>query len=266
MSKTGLNRIITDKFYTKEEVVLECLKYIPKIEKDDLVIEPSAGNGSFSDKLREHYNIIAIDIIPEKEYILKQDFFNFNPPDIRGKIHTIGNPPFGRQSSLAKKFIKRSCSFSDTISFILPKSFKKDSFMSSFNLHFHLISNIDLPKNSFLLDGKEYDVPCVFQVWEKKNIERKIIIHSLPSYYEYVKKSENPNLSIRRVGFYAGEICLDYKAKSIQSHYFLRLDENINIQDFLKRYKETVFFEFNNSVGARSISKGELNDKLDILK
>ena len=47
------------------------------------------------------------------------------------KIHVIGNPPFGRQSSLAIKFIKKSCSFSDTISFILPKSFKKDSMKKS---------------------------------------------------------------------------------------------------------------------------------------
>jgi len=265
MSKTGLNRTITDKFYTKEEVVLECLKYIPKINKDDIIIEPSAGNGAFSDKLRlEYNNIVAFDIAPEKDYITKQDYLNIVPPS--GIIHVIGNPPFGRQSSLAKKFIKKSSEFSQTISFILPKSFKKDSFMSTFPLQFHLVVSIDLPKNSFLMDKKEYDVPCVFQVWEKRNTNRKILVHSSPSYYKYVKKTENPSVSIRRVGFYAGEICLDYESKSIQSHYFLNLDEDIDVEDFIKRYKEIASFEFNNSVGARSISKGELNDKLNLLK
>jgi hypothetical protein len=42
-------------------------------------------------------------------------------------IHIIGNPPFGRQSSTAIKFIKKSCLFCNSLSFILPKSFKKDS-------------------------------------------------------------------------------------------------------------------------------------------
>ena len=37
------------------------------------------------------------------------------------KIHIIGNPPFGRQSSLAIKFIKKSVEYCDSISFILPK-------------------------------------------------------------------------------------------------------------------------------------------------
>ena len=47
-------------------------------------------------------------------------------------IHIIGNPPFGRQSSLAIKFIKKSCEFCDTLSFILPKSFKKESLKKHF--------------------------------------------------------------------------------------------------------------------------------------
>ena len=47
----------------------------------------------------------------------------------QSNLHFIGNPPFGRQSSLAKKFIKHicSCDKTKTIAFILPKSFKKDS-------------------------------------------------------------------------------------------------------------------------------------------
>ena len=47
---TGLIRNTIDKFYTKDCIVNCCLdlvkKYV-KINNDDLIIEPSAGNGSF---------------------------------------------------------------------------------------------------------------------------------------------------------------------------------------------------------------------------
>ena len=46
----GLNRNTIDKYYTKDSVVELCLNLVRKyiqINPDDLIIEPSAGNGSF---------------------------------------------------------------------------------------------------------------------------------------------------------------------------------------------------------------------------
>ena len=43
------------------------------------------------------------DITPEYDFIKKQDFFTYKP-SIDDKIIVIGNPPFGRCSSLAIKF------------------------------------------------------------------------------------------------------------------------------------------------------------------
>ena len=64
---------------------------------------------------------------PENSEIMKQDYLNFDYNTMIkkkfNKIHVIGNPPFGRQSSLAIKFIKKSLEYCDSISFILPKSF-----------------------------------------------------------------------------------------------------------------------------------------------
>ena len=127
---TGLCRTGTDKFYTKKSIVEFCGDVIRKtitIDKtQDLVIEPSAGNGSFIDLLKDlSDNYIFYDINPENENILKVDYLNMENPKGYRMIHTIGNPPFGRQSSSAIKFIKKSCEFSSSISFILPKSFKK---------------------------------------------------------------------------------------------------------------------------------------------
>ena len=71
------------------------------------------------------------------------------------KIHVIGNPPFGRQASFAIKFIKLCCEFATTISFILPKSFKKTSMQKHFSINYHLIYENDLPDNSFLVNNKD---------------------------------------------------------------------------------------------------------------
>lgn len=112
IQNTGLERNTLDKFYTKSEIVELCITTINehlKIKKSDVIIEPSAGNGSFSKPLKDMFkNVIALDLAPEDSAIIKQDFFDFDPKSYEGKtIHIIGNPPFGRQSSIAKKFIKR---------------------------------------------------------------------------------------------------------------------------------------------------------------
>ena len=74
----GLNRDIIDKYYTKPEVVNLCLKLIKKyiqIKPDDLIIEPSAGNGSFISGIKSlSNNCIFYDLEPENPEIIKQDF------------------------------------------------------------------------------------------------------------------------------------------------------------------------------------------------
>ena len=128
--KTGLNRNIIDKYYTKDTTVNFCINLIKQyiqIEQNDLIIEPSAGNGSFILGIKTlSSNFLFYDLEPEHHEIIQKDYLSSENEFKSNKIHIIGNPPFGRQSSLAIKFIKKSCLFCDTISFILPKSFKKD--------------------------------------------------------------------------------------------------------------------------------------------
>lgn len=48
IQKKGLKRNTIDKYYTKNNIVEQCIEAIKKyinISKDDLIIEPSAGNG-----------------------------------------------------------------------------------------------------------------------------------------------------------------------------------------------------------------------------
>jgi len=261
---TGLKRDTTDKYYTKSDIVEDCKVQIKKhinIKENDLIIEPSAGNGSFIKIIKElTKNHKFYDLIPENKEIIKQDFLLLDVDKIiepYKKIHIIGNPPFGRQSSLAIQFIKKCCEFADTISLILPKSFKKDSNKAKFDNFFHLIYEKDLPENSFSVNGDDCDVPCVFQIWKKKKIERIIPDKIEPNNFKFVDKTEYHNISFRRVGVYAGKIDTETDDKSIQSHYFIKFTNNKSVNDNIKLL-EKINFDFNNTVGPKSISKQEL--------
>ena len=259
----GLKRNTIDKYYTKDTVVDLCLNLLKKyiVINDDLVVEPSAGNGSFITGIKElTSNFRFYDLEPNNDEIIKKDYLLYDYASIKeafSKIHVIGNPPFGRQSSLAIKFIKKSCEFCDSVSFILPKSFKKDSLKKSFPLNFHLIFEIDLPDNSFLVDGVEHDVPCIFQIWEKKNVNRVVNEKLEPHNFMFVEKTEDPDISFRRVGVNAGTIDKNINDKSIQSHYFIKFTNKKSIANNIQNLS-IITYDFNNTVGPRSISKQEL--------
>ena len=266
---TGLNRNTIDKFYTKDTVVDLCLESVKSyidIKKSDLILEPSAGNGAFISKIKKlSKNYIFYDIDPEHEEITNQDYFLCDYNELKKQyktIHVIGNPPFGRQSSLALRFIKQSCKFCNTISFILPRSFKKESLRSKVPLKFHLLFEADLPEKSFIVNGAEYDVPCVFQIWEKQNINRETVQKIEPQGFTFVKKTEKPDISFRRVGVNAGIIDTDIQPKSIQSHYFIKFTNNKSLEEN-KLKISNIKYEFNNTVGPKSISKQELINKFN---
>jgi hypothetical protein len=260
----GLNRNTIDKYYTKDGIVDLCLNHFKKciqIKPNDLIVEPSAGNGSFIKGIKSlTTNFKFYDLEPNNDEIIKQDYLLYDYGIIKknySKIHIIGNPPFGRQSSLAIKFIKKSCEFCDSISFILPKSFKKDSLKNKFPLNFHLVFESDLPEKSFLVDGLEHTVPCIFQIWEKKETNRVVNEKLEPLNFMFVEKTENPDISFRRVGVNAGTIDKKIDEKSIQSHYFIKFTNGKSISDNIKNLS-IITYEFNNTVGPKSISKQEL--------
>ena len=285
----GLKRNTIDKYYTKDRVVETCLaafKTHVKIGKKDLCIEPSAGNGSFIPGIKALFKQYRFyDLEPEHAEIIKQDYLLFNadalidPSETIGKIHVIGNPPFGRQSSLAIKFIKKSCEFCNSIAFILPKSFKKDSLQKTFPLNFHLILETDLPDKAFLVDDVEHNVPSVFQIWVKSKVERAPVEKLVPMHFTFVNmqapaadmqapaadmqapaanmQAPAADVSFRRVGVNAGTISTEIEEKSEQSHYFIKFTNNKPLTENLTRLAG-ITYNSNNTVGPRSISKQEL--------
>lgn len=115
-----------DQFYTNKKVAEECFSELSNFlqVKEFFLFEPSAGTGSFSSLF--HLNSLAIDLDPKDKTIKKQDFLTLDIKFFENKkVITIGNPPFGKKTSLAIKFFNKSAIFSEYICFIVPKTFKK---------------------------------------------------------------------------------------------------------------------------------------------
>jgi hypothetical protein len=198
-----------------------------------------------------------MDILPENQHVRQQDFFTYSPLLTR-PIHLIGNPPFGRQASLAFRFIKKASEYASTISFILPKSFKKDSFRNRIPLSFHLVFEKDLPNDSFYIDDTDYDVPCVFQIWKRMATNRERVEREECNDFEFVSKEDEPHLSIRRVGIYAGKASTKIDDKNPKTHYFIRFTNEEDINANIEKFSRLTYESMHHTVGPKSLSKHEL--------
>jgi len=253
-----------DQYYTKSSVAQKCVdKICSHIKHSNTYqwIEPSAGNGVFLNILPGTFDKIGIDLEPKSAGIQQGNFLDWAPVSQKKRIF-FGNPPFGRQGSLAKSFIKHASQYADVIAFILPRSFVKPSMSRAFPLKFHCIHSEDLEKNAFEVNTTEYDVPCVFQIWEKKNTDRIIADPVKEDGFEYIKHGQPFHIAFKRAGGLAGK-CYPYGEYSAQTHYFLKLDDDY-IPDIKKIIDKVNLHTFpSNTVGPRSLSKTEANEVLN---
>jgi len=151
-------KIQNDKYYTEPKIAKYCIdKTFEIIGKQNItsIIEPSAGNGSFSNQL----DCISYDILPEAEGIIQQDYLQLDIPYQKGRL-IIGNPPFGAKMNLAQKFFKKSVSIGDYIAFILPISQYKNT---NTMFEFDLIWSEDLGVTNF----SDRNLHCVFNIYKR---------------------------------------------------------------------------------------------------
>lgn len=164
-----------DKFYTVPAISTKCIEAIGTLYEWniwDLVVEPSAGNGSFFFQIPTSKRI-GLDIEPEHPDIIKKDFFEYTPPDLPN-ILVVGNPPFGRVSSLAVKFFNHSAEWCSVIAFIVPKTFRRISLQNRLNPKFHLVHDDDIPSEPCSFNPP-MQVKCCFQIWRKQKEDRDIV-------------------------------------------------------------------------------------------
>jgi hypothetical protein len=153
-----MSKIDLDKYYTNPKIAKLCIdKTIKIIGKENItsIIEPSAGNGSFSSQI----NCQAYDIQPEADGIIKADYLELDIEYQKGRL-VIGNPPFGSRMNLAQKFFKKSIQIADWIAFILPISQYNNS---GSMFEFDLICSHDLGITSF----SDRNLHCCFNIYKR---------------------------------------------------------------------------------------------------
>jgi len=254
-----------DQYYTKESVAKRCVEKIRSVvpAADPYQwIEPSAGNGVFLKQLPAEFDAVGIDVEPKGPGILKGDFLSWSPTSEKRRIF-FGNPPFGRQSCLAKSFIKHAAQYADLIAFILPRSFVKPSMNRAFPTQFHCVHSEELEKDAFEVNGAKYDVPCVFQIWEKRGEARVVAEPVAEVGFSYVKAGQPFQVALKRAGGLAGKCELGPGVFNPQYHYFLVFEDRYvgRLTEIVGAVNSHTFPS--NTVGPRSLSKSEVNEVLN---
>jgi predicted RNA methylase len=174
-----------DKFYTNPDIAEKCIATIGNMydwNQWAKVIEPSAGNGSFYTRIPvPDDKKVGIDIAPEHEGIICQDFFNMSEAVFGGygePVLVIGNPPFGRVSSLAIKFFNHAAEIcrihGSVIAFIIPRTFRRPSVQNKLDTAYHLVYDEDIPTSPCSFTPN-MAVKCCFQIWERRDEPRAFI-------------------------------------------------------------------------------------------
>ena len=259
-----------DKFYTIPVISEKCLDRIgSRYNWSDwgLVIEPSAGNGSFLTRIPVN-NKIGIDISPEHKDIIKQDFLTYTPPTNAGKILIVGNPPFGRISSLAIKFFNHASKWADVIAFIIPRTFRRVSVQNKLNMHFHLVFDEEIPMEPCSFTPRMM-AKCCFQIWEKKDTERTIVelstTHNDWIFLGFGPKDEKgqptpptgADFAMRAYGGKCGEI-VDTGLETLRPKSWHWIKSNINKNTLVERFNTLDYSLSLDTARQNSMGRGEL--------
>lgn len=213
-----------DQFYTRREVAASCCtlvrQHVDGQSGEWLWVEPSAGDGAFVDVMP--FPQVALDIAPKRGDISRCDFMTWHPGTSDRRIAVIGNPPFGKNSSLARRFFDHAALFADVIAFILPRTFQKEGFVNRLNRQMHMVHESILDEQSFVFGGEDYAVPTVFQIWERRAEERPLIQRVCRHEHFSFASPNTADFAFQRVGARAGLVSHEGLRKSPQSHYFIK--------------------------------------------
>lgn len=251
-----------DKFYTRSEIVNLCLGLLRGVAAEKgwapaLTVEPSAGSGAFLNALTGPR--VGLDLAPEAPGIERADFLTWAPPDVPGPIWVVGNPPFGKNSSLALRFLNRSAGFASVVAFVLPRTFEKASLQKRIAPRLHLVLQHVLPEDAFTLCGEPLRVPCVFQVWERRDEPRPTPAPVIPHPdFEFVPLAR-AHFAVQRVGVRAGAVKDAPESRSASSHHGVRATGLIAHEVLMRRF-ETLDYDSvkRSTAGNPSIGKGEV--------
>lgn len=257
-----------DQFYTSAEYAKKCIETVfSRYSSFDLIIEPSAGCGSFLHQLPSELTI-GLDIDPKCDTIQKMDFFDFRPNPIVSKILVIGNPPFGKVSSLAIRFFNHAAQWSSIIAFVVPRTFRRTSVQNKLNTWFHLVYDTDVPTKPCCFKPPLH-VKCCFQIWQRCDTPRNLI--HLPTTHPHwtflslgprdangqPTPPPNADFALRAYGGHIGEIKTEGldQLRPKSWHWFR---SNMNTTLLIERLQQLDYSCGENTARQNSIGKAEL--------
>lgn len=259
-----------DQFFTTPLTAKLCLEFLLSYIDSNKIswIEPSAGSGVF---LNAAKNVgfpnasAAYDLMPQADGV---ELANFLEKDLSSVFKEktlrlcLGNPPFGKNSSLAVKFFNHASKNCDMIAMIFPATFAKDSLKNKLDKSFHLVGELDLGSTFFDFVEEKRLVPVVFQIWKKSDVKRINADKKLTSKHFLFVSKEEADFAIQRVGAAAGKVKLNLEGLASASHYFIKavsadVKEKFESIDWVHiKYK---------TAGNPSIAKPELISELEKL-
>lgn len=262
-----------DRFYTSPGEALRLLSDLPAVvpllagNTDCSGIEfyePSAGDGAFVRAVEELYpsaSVRAFDIAPSPSQLCdtaigEQDFLDADIPYSDNRI-VIGNPPFGEQGRLCFKFVEKALGIAPTVCFILPPSFKKESYQKRIGLS--PVAVVELGDTAYRVGDGLIDVPSCFFVFDREHpfVEDEIDFGKLPFEFLPKNKADSADFTIRRVGGTSGTASHDTSV-SPQSNYFCRTFDGYDTGTIIDTINGIDFPERDWSVGPRSLSQREI--------
>lgn len=241
---------ILDQYYTRPDVAEKFYGVFQEYFNPNQyqLVEPSAGTGSFLRLMPR--GSLGFDVDPKFPGILTADFLTVEVSSER-EVAAIGNPPFGRNASMAVRFFNHAASQASVIALILPRTFRKASISNRLDRAFHLLREETVPQDAFLFRSKPYDVPAVFQIWERRHDLRDLRpVETRHPDFEFTTH-DKADFAIQRVGARAGRVHRDFE-RSPSSHYFIRG----NVEPIMKKlnFAQVV----SNVAGNPSLSKSEI--------
>lgn len=280
--KARKSGVSNDRFYTPESTVSQLIGLVDMDDYEN-IIEPSAGDGAILHRLPNR--AVGYDLEPHSSDIQPMNWLE--PTDAEGnhddamyiadkafhwsfgKTLVIGNPPFGRQGSLASRFFNEAASFADTIALIMPKSYMKDSMMNRLEHHFHIDTIVPVVDDHYLIPGGTRVVPTVIIVAHRERSARKdhiIVNHVDMSSLPFVfTNHDDADYMVIRVGGKSGSLAsMDAVTDTNRKYnYFIKItDDSVDIHELFSKAQQRLHVMRDMTTGPRSISKNELVDAI----
>lgn len=240
-----------EQYYTPADVAAHCVQVMDQVATRDVYLEPAGGTGSFVDALQGR-SVVSYDIEPKHPAVQYGDFLTLELSI--SNVITITNPPFGRNHSLSIPFFNKCADLSDYIAFIIPKSWRKWSILNRLDRRFHLVHDEELKVD--YIDGGSGKLNTIFQIYEKHNTLRDLIVVPDNNYITRVKDPKQADVALTIFGRGCGTVRTTFEDQPKTTQMYLKVNKPW-VLDALPKLDYRRFYE--NVAFTEALSLNEIN-------